>query len=297
MNPSFPQSVQLATGPGGFPRFEVNSPLAQADVYLHGAHIAHYAPAGEAPLLFLSRQSYYEAQKPIRGGVPVVFPWFGERPEGGPAHGFARLRSWAAETVSEESDGTVTLVLRLNPDEETTRLWRGDWVLRHRITIGRTLAMELQITNTGSTPLECEEALHTYFAVHNVREIDVAGLENAEYLTVIEDAPRKRQDGEPIRFRRETDRAYINTESDLAIHDPGFSRTIVIRKSQSRSTVVWNPWSGKARAMVDFDENEWPSMVCVETGNLKDNRLVIEPGTTHSTRTELITRPLSFTRS
>jgi len=292
MTPSFPQSVQLATGPGGLPRLEINSPLAQADVYLHGAHVAHYAPAGETPLLFLSRQSYYEPEKPIRGGVPVIFPWFGARPEGGPSHGFARLKSWAAETVSEESDGTVTLVLRLAPDEETTRLWRGDWVLRHQITIGRTLTMELQITNTGSTPLECEEALHTYFAIRDVREIEVTGLEGAEYLTVIEDAPRKRQNDEPIRFIRETDRAYIHTETDPEIRDPGFGRRILIRKSDSRSTIVWNPWTAKARAMADFDDNEWPRMVCVETGNVKENRLIIEPGTTHITRTELITQPL-----
>ncbi len=268
------------------------TPPAEAHIYFHGAHVSHFAPAGREPLLFESARAYFESGKPIRGGVPVIFPWFGPHREGAakPAHGFARTRAWVLESVSEEAGGVVTLVLRLAPDDETRALWPegGDfWVLRHRITVGATLTMELEIENGGETSILCEEALHTYFKVGDVREIEVRGLEETEYVTIIEDLPRKRQGAQPIRFVGETDRVYVNTESVLSIVDPVLRRRIEIGKEGSRSTVVWNPWIEKSQKMADFFPDEWPGMVCVETGNVGENALEIAPGSRHITRTVL----------
>ncbi len=289
-----PGKVKLTTGGGGLPRFEITTPLAEAHLYLHGAHVAHFAPAGETPVLFMSAESYFQPGKPIRGGVPVIFPWFGPRQSDptSPAHGFARTREWVAESVAELPDGAILLTLRLDPDAASRAMWPGDWALRHRVTVGATLTMELEIENRGHAPLHCEEALHTYFKVSDVKNIEVTGLEGAEYLSKIEDQARKRQDREPIRFTRETDRAYINTASNCAIVDPGFHRRILIEKSGSRSTVVWNPWIAKAHAMPDYGDEEWPFMVCVETGNVADNLLEIAPGARHLTRTLIRTQAL-----
>lgn len=284
-----PPSVRLATGPGGLPRFEIVSPLAQAQIYLHGGQVTHFAAANQEPLLFMSGQSYFQPGKPIRGGAPIVFPWFGPR-EGdpaAPAHGLARTRSWEAESAGELPDGTVVVVLRLDPDEASRKWWTDGWVLRQRVTIGTGLTMELEIENTGSEPIRCEEALHTYFRVSDVRNIQVRGLEGAEYLSKIEDQPRKRQDQSPIRFAAEIDRAYVNTGGNCEIVDPGLHRRILIEKSGSDSTVVWNPWIAKARAMADYGDEEWPLMVCVETGNVADNTLEIPPGGRHLSRTHL----------
>ncbi|MDD5349739.1 MAG: D-hexose-6-phosphate mutarotase [Chthoniobacteraceae bacterium] len=290
-----PGVARLMTGPGGLPRYEITTPLAQAQIFLHGAHVARFTPAGQAPLLFLSEKSWFDPAKPIRGGVPVIFPWFGPRqghPDA-PAHGFARLRSWTPESLVQEPDGAVVLTLRLEPDDASRALWGepADWVLRHRITVAATLTMELEIENRGNAPLRCEEALHTYFHVGDVRQIAVHGLEGAEYYDKADGMRRKRQDGEPIRFTAETDRTYIDTAGACVIDDPALRRRILVEKENSSSTIVWNPWIAKARSMPDFGDDEWPGMVCVETGNVADNALEIAPGARHLTRTVLRTEP------
>jgi len=272
-----PSSVRQTSGRGGLPRFEITTPLAQAEVYLHGGHVTHFQPTGARPVLFTSRQSFYESGCPIRGGVPVIFPWFGAAKE--PAHGTARLRSWEAETVRELADGRVELVLRLQSEAPES------WVLRHRILVGRELTLALEIANTGSEPFRCEEALHTYFAISSIHDIEVRGLENTEYLTVIEDAPRKRQPALPIRFQGETDRVYVNAGGTYEIVDPGLARRIRIETAGSKSAVVWNPWIEKSKRLADFDDDEWPSMVCVETGNIAENALDIPAGATHRSQT------------
>ena len=185
------------------------------------------------------------------------------------------------------------LTLRLESDAQTRALWGEphEWVLRHRITVGAALTMELEIENRGTTPFRCEEALHTYFRVSDVGAIQVRGLENAEYYDRADGMRRKRQDNEPIRFAAETDRTYVNTTSACAIEDAGFQRRIVVEKTHSDSTVVWNPWIAKAKAMQDFGDGEWPFMVCVETGNVAENALEISPGARRVTQTVLRCEP------
>lgn len=287
MDAPLPSSVRFSTGRGGLPRFEIQTPLAQAEVYLHGGHVAHFQPAGARPVLYTSSQSYFEGGRPIRGGVPVIFPWFGAHKENpdAPAHGLVRTRRWSAESVTELADGRVELLLAFQPDESLRQQWGGGWLLRHRILIGRELTLSLEITNTGTSEFRCEDALHTYFAISSIHDIEVRGLEATEYLTVIEDAPRKRQGDQPIRFRGETDRVYLNTQGAYDIVDPGWNRRIHIQATQARSAVVWNPWIEKSKRLADFDDNEWPNMVCVETGNIADNALQVSPGATHRSQT------------
>ena len=291
-----PGIARLTTGPGGLPRYEITTAQAEAHVYPHGAQVTHFAPVGQRPVLFVSAQSWFKGGKPIRGGVPVIFPWFGTRqghPEA-PAHGFARTRSWTAESIHRQPDGQVVLSFRLEGDAETRALWGEphDWVLRHRITVGAALAMELEIENRGTAPLRCEEALHTYFRVSGVGAIQVGGLENTEYYDKADGMRRKRQADQPIRFAQETDRTHVNTPGACVIDDPGWRRRIVIEKSRADSTVVWNPWIAKAKAMPDFGDDEWPAMVCVETGNVADNALEIAPGARHLMRTVVHCEPL-----
>lgn len=284
---SLPASVKLVQGSGGYPQLQIATPLASASVYLYGAQVAAYTPAGQDPVLFFSRESYFTPGKPMRGGVPVIFPWFGAHATdpGKPAHGFARTREWALEEVTDR-EGEVTIVLRLDPDADAERWWPGNlWTLRHRITIGRSLRMELEVTNRGEAPFVFEEALHTYFAIRSIHEVAVVGLEELEYLTVIEDAPRKRQGVEPIRFTRETDRVYLNAPARVEIQEP--HRTIVIEKEGADSVVVWNPWTDRAAQFQDLANDEWPTMVCVETGNARDNRKELAPGAVHRSVTTI----------
>ena len=280
---NLPDTVRLERGIGNLPCLTVTSPLATATVYHHGAHVALFQPHGERPVLFMSQQSRSEPGKPIRGGVPVIYPWFGPHPADptAPAHGTARLTEWSLISATQSPDGTVALLFALPP------------FLQYRIAIGRQLDLTLEVHNPDPNPLRFEEALHTYFAVSNIHQCSVTGLESAAYDSSVEGVIQKPQGPDPIRFTGETDRLYLNTRATCVLHDPGWQRRVVVEKSGSDSTVVWNPWITKSKAMPDFGDDEWPGMLCIETVNARKNAVTIAPGQRHAMRATVHVEPFS----
>jgi D-hexose-6-phosphate mutarotase len=278
-----PRLATFHDGPGGLVCLRVTTPLARAELFLHGAHVTRFQPAGTAPALFLSSASHFAPDKPIRGGVPVIFPWFGARAghSEAPAHGFARTLPWQIEALSSADWHTVSVVFRLESNDTTRELWPYDFVLRHRVNIGKQLEMMLEVENTSSEPFHFEEALHTYLAVSDVRTLGVIGLAETAYLDKVDGAQRKRQDSAPVRLVGETDRVYLDTRAACHFDDPGLTRRIIVAKTGSETTVLWNPWIAKAKAMADFGDDEWPGMVCIETANAADNVIDLASGATH----------------
>lgn len=271
--------------PGGLVRIDLTTALAAAQVWLHGAHVTSFRPAGARPVLFLSRLSHFEKDKAIRGGVPVIFPWFGPRagqPDS-PAHGFARTMPWVVESLTCEDGGNVSLVLALESSEATRAQWPHEFILRHRISVGSELTMILEVTNRSAAPFSFEQALHTYLAVSDIREVIVTGFEGSEYLDKVDAARRKTQDHLPIRISGEADRVYLNTHATCTVEDPGMSRSISVEKSGSDSTILWNPWDSRAARLTDLG-GEWPGMICIETANAAENAVTLAPGATHAMR-------------
>lgn len=263
---------------------EIRSPLAEARIYTQGAHVATFHPKGQRePVLFLSQKSHYQAGTPIRGGVPVIFPWFGPHAERAdlPAHGLARTRKWTLREVREEPDGVVVVEWSMRDDEEMRQEWPHAFQLRYRVAIGDSLAMTLEVENRSSAPFRYEEALHTYLQVSDARAARVRGLKGTEYLDKVEGMARKTELSDRIEIERETDRIYLDTLSTCAIDDPGYGRTLEISKTGSHTTVLWNPWIGKAAALPDLGDDEWPRMICIETANAADNAVWLEPGARH----------------
>jgi glucose-6-phosphate 1-epimerase len=278
-----PPSVAVGDGEGGLPRLRVSTRAAQAEVYLHGAHVTSWTPAGHADVLWVSRASWFAPGAAIRGGVPICFPWFGAHPTAvqAPSHGFARLLDWAL--VDAEDDGAdVVLTLRLT-DSEPTRAsaWPHPFRATYRVTVGAALSLSLDVTNTGEA-VSFEEALHTYYAVRDTRSVTVTGLDQAAYVDRLGGPEPRRQGPEPVRFEAETDRIYLDTRATTTVVDPGHGRSITTRKAGSDATVVWNPWSDKARALRDLDDDEWTGMCCVETCNVRDSRVRLDPGGRHT---------------
>ena len=280
-----PGVLTIDEGRGSLSRLTVATDLATAELYLHGAHLTAYQPRGAKPVLFMSEESLFEPTKPIRGGIPVIFPWFGPRagsPDS-PAHGFARTRAWDLESCALQQDGSVRVDLALADDDSSRRLWPDAFRLRLSFTIGKALDLELEAT-AGSSPMSFEEALHTYFLVGDVREARVEGLEGTDFLDKVDSFQRKTQPTEAIRITGETDRVYLKTRSACVIRDPVLARTITVEKENSENTVVWNPWINKARAMADFGDDEWPAMICVETANVGESAVRLDAGQSHLLR-------------
>lgn len=278
-----PNVLRFEDEPGGLVRAAISTQAAEADLYLQGAHITHWTPHGHKPVLFLSTKSLFMPGKAIRGGVPIIFPWFGPRSDGkpGPAHGFARITEWAVEGARLLSNGNVQITLALAPNEATRGLGYVSFHLRFRVTIGSSLEMELETRNEASEPLTYEEALHTYFAIADIRQASVSGLEDTTFIDKTDGFKRKQMLNEPMRIAKETDQVHLSTQATCVIQDPVWRRRIIVAKSGSDSTVVWNPWIDKTKGMSDMAPDDWRGMLCVETSNAADNAVHLPPGASH----------------
>ena len=283
-----PGRVTFAHGNGGLPKINITTGRSTAEIYLRGAHITGFQKNGEPPLLFLSRLSQFAAGKPIRGGVPVCFPWFGQR-EGDVIHGFARITEWDLIETAATPDGGVTVRFRL-PSTAANDAWpanRAEFV----VAVTDRLAMELIATNESTDRnFDFENCLHTYFAVGDILDVSIAGLKGAHYLDKTDKSARKLESADAIRITAETNRVYPDTPGTVEIRDAKFRRTIRVDKSGSAATVVWNPWT--TQLMPDFDPAEHRQMVCVESGNVGQNKLSLAPGKTAGLKVVLSSRPL-----
>jgi glucose-6-phosphate 1-epimerase len=274
----------------GLTQAVVTTPAASATVYLQGAHLTDWQPAGEQPVLFLSRKSAFQKGKAIRGGVPVIFPWFGDRHDGqaGPAHGFARTAEWEfafAALAGEDLHLTFTLA----PNETTRGLGFDRFRVAFHLTIGRSLGMQLTVANDAEVPLVFEEALHTYYAVTDVRKTSLGGLRDTAFLDKRDpdaegNAKRKTQAEEPLVLTQPTDRVYVDSASACVIEDAGGGRRITVAKANSQTTIVWNPWEELTAKLADMEPEGWQGMVCVETANAGRNAITLAPGGVHTMR-------------
>src|SRR5450755_1151551 len=158
------------------PHVGITTKSCTATMHLHGAQITSWKPATSQEIIFQSSKARWEEGQAIRGGIPICFPWFRAKANDpqAPAHGFARTKAWQIESIVENETGVVVTVFT-GSDETTQRWWPGDFRLVHRATFGSGLRLELVCTNTGTTPLRFEEALHTYSRVADIQSVRLQG--------------------------------------------------------------------------------------------------------------------------
>lgn len=273
----------------GLIRAEITTPEATATVYLQGAHITHWQQAAQAPVLFLSRKSDLLPGKPIRGGVPIAFPWFANdsnptRYQGkpGPSHGFARVQPWTV-AFAALAGADFHLTLTLGPTPMSRDMGFGQFRLAYQITVGRSLSLQLTVANDADAPLVFEEALHTYFAVADIHEVSLKGLEPTTFIDKTDGMRQKPASHAPLTFTGPTDRVYPDTSATCVIHDHLARRSVTNTKTNSNTTVVFNPW----REMPDLGPDEWHELLCVETVNAGKNAITLAPKSAHTMQTKI----------
>jgi len=290
LNAQFALTDQLRfqAGKNDFPGVQIANELATAEIYLHGAHITAFQPRGSEPVLWMSPLAQFQCDKAIRGGVPIIWPWFGPHviDKHKPQHGFARTTEWRVNATKALPDGSTQLQLQLNDTPATRILWPHAFELSLTITVGTELKIELTSRNTGEQVFVAGGALHSYFAVGDVRKIHIDGLLRRHYIDQL-DGNRIKQQNDAVYIREEVDRIYFDTEDTCtegicAIFDALLLRQIYIKRTGSHSTVVWNPWKDKAKAMADFPDDGYQQMVCIETANAVDDVRRLAPGETHT---------------
>ncbi|MBX3609007.1 MAG: D-hexose-6-phosphate mutarotase [Hydrogenophaga sp.] len=277
--------VHCFDGPGGLPMVRVHGERAQALISLQGAQVLGHQPLGGVDTLFTSPLAQYAPGRPIRGGVPVCWPWFGPDPlnQGRPAHGFARTRLWTLREATQAPDGDATVVFDLQDDETSRALWPHPFALSLAITIGAGLRLALRTHNPGSAPMTLTQALHSYFAVSDVAAVRVLGLEGCRYDDRVAGptSPLPVQTGE-LHFAGQVDRVYQNVPAALTIEDPRAGRRLRLVSQGSRTAVVWNPGTALAATMADLGAEASRAYVCVETANAGDELITLAPGASHT---------------
>jgi glucose-6-phosphate 1-epimerase len=258
-----------------------------------GAQVLSYQKAGQPPLIWANERALLGRGNPVRAGVPVCWPWFGNlarNPEAvqamrvsdapAPSHGLARVMKWHLLGADHGGDG-VTLQFRLLEADGELASWPHSADLQVRIVLADDLVISLTTRNLGSDSLCISQALHAYFAVSDVRQVSVEELAGLRYIDTLEGWQERRQVG-ALQIVGETDRIYLDTPQRLSIADPGWDRRILIDTSGSRSTVVWNPWIDRAAQLPDMADDGWQGMLCVEPANVLGDAVTLAPGESHT---------------
>ncbi|PWA38988.1 aldose 1-/Glucose-6-phosphate 1-epimerase, Galactose mutarotase-like domain protein [Artemisia annua] len=266
-----------------------------AEVYLYGAHVTSWKNEHGEELLFLSSKAIFKPPKPIRGGIPICFPQFSNL-GALDQHGFARNRFWTFDDdpppLPPDANHKVITDLILRSTIEDLKIWPYSFEYRLRITLGPggELMLTSRIRNTGTDgkPFTFSFAYHTYFSVSDISEVRVEGLETLDYLDNCQKRERFTEQGDSITFESEVDRIYLSTPTKIAVMDHEKKRTLVMRKDGLPDAVVWNPWDKKAKAMVDFGDDEYKHMLCVEAAAV-EKPITLKPGEEWRGRQELST--------
>lgn len=276
--------VTFTEGPGGFPIALITTPHATAAVTPYGAQLLSYTFASDSnDLLFLSEKAIFTEGTPIRGGVPICWPWFGPDPEGKGRsdHGLARTRMWNVVSSDLLEDQECSITFELTDTPETYALWPHRFRLTLTLTVGRALTMELTTHNLGDTSIKLTQALHTYFAVGDIKQTKITGLEGFAYSDKTDSGIQKREES-AIRIDAETDRVYPFDGGDILIHDDASKRTIRIKCEGSKTAVVWNPWIRVCEQKADLSSEDYKKTLCLETANAGDETILVNPHQSHT---------------
>ncbi len=263
---------------------EISNRYADAVICLYGAHITSFRPHDSKEILWMSPDSHLEVGKPIRGGIPVCFPWFGPHktdPEK-PQHGFARLMYWDIAEITTKAGGETLIRLTLNSSEQTKSYWPHDFNAEITIVVGSTLELNLNVTNTSHESFEYGSALHSYYNLSSIENIAITGLQGARYHSQLYPGEFIQESPE-IEIKQAETRHFHDTEATCIINDPVFGRKISVAKSGSKITTVWNPWAETCAKIDDLPDEGYLSFVCVEAVNAFDNMITLNAGESHTT--------------
>ncbi|MEG0280353.1 MAG: D-hexose-6-phosphate mutarotase [Morganella sp. (in: enterobacteria)] len=245
---------------GELPVIVIDHPKVRAAVSFQGAHVLAWQPAeAEHPGLWLSENSAFTPGVPVRGGIPICWPWFG--PVQAPAHGFARTMQWDFTAHNENEDG-VFLTFTLRDSAETRKIWPHEFTLIARIRLGNTCEVELEAYGQ----YQATAALHSYFTVGDIAQISVTGLGQH----VVDKLAQREEytDDDKLVFHGRTDRIYTEPEQCSYIRDKKLKRTIEVVHFHHSDVVCWNPGAALSADMKDMPDDGYKTMVCVESARI-----------------------------
>ena len=267
----------------GIEIIKVENRHATAEMTLFGGCVLSYLPKDQQDLLWVSDSAVYDGSKPVRGGIPVCWPWFGQAEQAGlPAHGFVRSMVWKLEHIDHCTDGTTSVILACESNAETEKLWPYRFKLSLNIQVDACLTLSLTTHNLNDEDIKITEALHTYFSVDNPQGLVVAGLEGSVHLDKLVDNVPPEIQRETVKVDPAKDSVYLDHVGKATIEDRGNNRRIVINKRNSQSSVVWNPGPEIVKGFADINNDAWSKFVCVESGNVLEDAITVHAQSEHT---------------
>jgi glucose-6-phosphate 1-epimerase len=260
----------------------IDTPKARCEISLFGAQVLSFIPKQDGRDLLWCSPSKLADGRPVRGGIPICWPWFAKQnvTVESAQHGFVRTQLW---TLSHqlETGGDIELVFdppampKLPPESSP---WPAQCRVQTRIRIGDQLQQELLTHNESDTAVLLTQALHTYFRISDVHLVAVPQLTGLEYQDKLLNFAHDHQQ-KAWRFQESCDRIYLRTPQEMHIADPQWGRTIRIQSRSSQTTVVWNPGADGVKNFTDIPHSDWPQYLCVEVANCgPHDRIALQPG-------------------
>lgn len=275
-------SVAIERTESGLEYLAVNSPLCQAKIFLQGAQLTEFIPVGKSNLIWVSQAEDYMEGKPVRGGIPICWPWFGvHKNSDWPIHGVARKLLWRADSV-EETATEIRVKLTLPMLQVDEQYWPYESTLAVEFVLSDQLTVQLTNTNTGKQAFTLTQALHSYFPTPEISNTTVDGLQGASYIEFGE-GPFAQT--EVVGFARETDMVYTQATATQTINTP--AGIIEVKRENSQSCVLWNPWVEKSKRLSNFNDEEYHTMLCLEAANVMEDAVHLEPGQSHTLSTSI----------
>ena len=256
------------------PCIHLHAEGASALVALHGAHVLSWIPADGREHLFLSDRAIVDGQAAIRGGIPVIFPQFGER-GALRKHGFARSRAWTFDGMHGDEAAFVLVGDGSQPE------WPHPFIARIRIGLDATrLTVALEIENTGSDAFAFTTALHTYLRVADIANVSIEGLQGCDYEDSANGGTLHREHNYEVTFDGSVlvdgiDRIYADVVAPLALIDG--NDALAIEQEGFGDVVAWNPGEQLAARFGDLSPGDHRRFVCVEAAQIVQP-VVFAPG-------------------
>lgn len=235
----------------------------EVDVTKFGAHVTNWQEEGKPPLLFMSKTAILDKSKPIRGGIPVLFPQFGNQGPLKKSHGFARSMEWSVDESKSTKctrTGNVHVVFTLHSCASTKEHWEHDFKCEYTIALNQRgdLRLLFKVHNTGSRDMSFTGGLHTYYEVSALPQTSVI-LSAEEMVTV----------------KGPLDQKWLGTEPSISLVDGGHMRAIEIKRSGFNDVCIWNPWEENCKKMADL--HDYKTFLCVEPIQI-DPAVVVRAG-------------------
>lgn len=272
--------VSQSTSDKGLTLINVDNQSASAVLSLYGGHMLSFVPrADNRERLWLSPDAVMDGTKAIRGGIPVCWPWFGNHQQPGlPAHGYLRTQPW---TILRIDDNAKCTELVLQPTQASGKGFIGEADVSLLIRVSEQLSISLVTRNTGHSLFEFSAALHSYFSVSDISQVQIQGL-SGQYIDKTQQNNLQPTPC-PYAISGETDRIHLCIADEALLEDN--AQQTVIGSSGHDSIVVWNPGPQKAAEMADMPQQEYQHMLCIETAVTQGKTL--QSGETH-TLTQII---------